>query len=172
MTPETLKGWLNIDVRINTEAVAIKPDSQTVVLKNLLTNATTTERFDALVLSPGAEPVKPPIPGINDERVFTIRSVPDTDAVKKIIDTKRPERAVVIVGGFIGLEMAENIHHRVIMVLLSLLIWQFYQLAYSITKLVSIIKHLLERKLWKISLYNHTSFGVIHLFFPDFHINR
>lgn len=116
MTPEKFKGWLNVDVRVNTEAVAINPDSQTVVLKNLLTNATTTERYDALVLSPGAEPVRPPIPGINDERIFTIRSVPDIDAVKKYIDTKRPERAVVIGGGFIGLEMAENLHHRGIFV--------------------------------------------------------
>ncbi|HOT58829.1 MAG TPA: FAD-dependent oxidoreductase, partial [Spirochaetales bacterium] len=81
MTPETFKGWLNVDVRVNTEAIRIQPESRTVVLKNLLTNSTTTESYDALVLSPGAEPVKPPIPGIGDERIFTVRSVPDIDAV-------------------------------------------------------------------------------------------
>lgn len=87
-----------------------------VVLKNLLPNSIKEEAHDALVLSPGAEPIRPPLSGIEDERIFTIRTVPDIDAVKHYIDTKRPKRAVIIGGGFIGLEMAENLHHRGIFV--------------------------------------------------------
>ena len=70
------------------------------------------ESYDALVLSPGAEPVRPPIPGIDDARIYTLRTVPDIDAIKEHVDARRPERAIVVGAGFIGLEMAENLRER------------------------------------------------------------
>jgi NADPH-dependent 2,4-dienoyl-CoA reductase/sulfur reductase-like enzyme/peroxiredoxin family protein/rhodanese-related sulfurtransferase/TusA-related sulfurtransferase len=79
-------------------------------VKNLRTGEVYTENYDKLVLSPGAEPVKPPLPGINQEGIFTLRNVPDTDKIKKYIEEHKPRHAVVVGAGFIGLEMAENLH--------------------------------------------------------------
>jgi NADPH-dependent 2,4-dienoyl-CoA reductase/sulfur reductase-like enzyme/peroxiredoxin family protein/rhodanese-related sulfurtransferase/TusA-related sulfurtransferase len=112
MTPEKFRETLNIDVRVATEATSIDRAAKTVALTELKTGKTYAETYDALILSPGAEPVKPPIPGLDLESVFTLRSVPDIDRIKEWTDLRRPERAVVVGGGFIGLEMAENLAHR------------------------------------------------------------
>ena len=112
MTPQSFQETLNIDVRINTEATAIDPKSKTVTLIDTTNGKTYQEPYDELILSPGAEPIRPPIPGMDLEGIFTLRTVPDADAIKAWLDTLNPERAVVVGGGFIGLEMAENLAHR------------------------------------------------------------
>ncbi|MEK7392214.1 MAG: FAD-dependent oxidoreductase [Fibrobacterota bacterium] len=112
MTPKKFRDTLNVDVRVGTEAVAIDAQAKTVTLLDKATGATTVETCDALVLSPGAEPVRPPIPGIDHGRILTLRSVPDIDRIKQVLDEKRPQRAVVVGAGFIGLEMAENLWER------------------------------------------------------------
>lgn len=112
MTPEKFHAWLNVDVRVRAEVTAIDRASKSVLVKELDSGREYRENYDFLVLSPGADPIKPPIPGISQEGIFTLRSVTDIDSIKEYIDTKRPERAIVVGGGFIGLEMAENLHAR------------------------------------------------------------
>ena len=110
---QTAQGFtarFNIDIRTQQEVVAIQTQGKTVLVKNLLTNETYSEGYDKLVLSPGAEPIRPRVDGISGNRIFTLRNVPDTDTIKGYINTVRPKRALVIGGGFIGLEMAENLH--------------------------------------------------------------
>ena len=111
-TPEIFKATLNIDVRVRTEVISVNRDECTVTVKNLDSGEESEESYDKLVLSPGAEPIKPPIPGINSPGIFTLRSVPETDAIKEFVDTRAPRRAVIVGAGFIGLEMAENLHKR------------------------------------------------------------
>jgi NADPH-dependent 2,4-dienoyl-CoA reductase/sulfur reductase-like enzyme/peroxiredoxin family protein/rhodanese-related sulfurtransferase/TusA-related sulfurtransferase len=111
MTPQKFRDILDVDVRVDSEVVVIDPAAKTVTVRER-GGREYVEAYDALVLSPGAEPLRPPIPGIDDPRILTVRSVPDIDRVKEVLDTARPERAVVIGGGFIGLEMAENLHER------------------------------------------------------------
>jgi NADPH-dependent 2,4-dienoyl-CoA reductase/sulfur reductase-like enzyme/peroxiredoxin family protein/TusA-related sulfurtransferase/rhodanese-related sulfurtransferase len=108
--PELFERNFNIRVRINSEVVAIDRGAKTVTIVDGATGKEYKESYDKLVLSPGAEPVKPPIPGINEDGIFTLRSVPDTDRIKEYIDTKKPRRAVIVGAGFIGLEMAENLY--------------------------------------------------------------
>lgn len=115
-TPENFKNSFNIDVRVRNEVLSINREEKSVTVKDLESGETYTESYDYLVLSPGAEPVKPPIPGIQDPAIFTLRSVPETDAIKSYVDGKAPRKAVVIGAGFIGLEMAENLHQRGILV--------------------------------------------------------
>ncbi len=112
MTPEKFYARLAVDVRIKSEVTAIDRKNKEVTVKDLKTGKEYKERYDKLVLSPGAEPVRPPIPGIESNLIFTMRSVPDTDAIKNFVDTNKPQRAVIIGAGFIGIEMAENLHHR------------------------------------------------------------
>lgn len=110
---QTAQGFtarFNIDIRTQQEVVAIQTQGKTVLVKNLLTNETYSEGYDKLVLSPGAEPIRPRVDGISGNRIFTLRNVPDTDTIKGYINTIKPKRALVIGGGFIGLEMAENLH--------------------------------------------------------------
>lgn len=109
-TPETFGRRFNMEVRNLSEVTAIDREAKTVEVKNLRTGEVYTENYDKLVLSPGAEPVKPPLPGINQEGIFTLRNVPDTDKIKKYIEEHKPRHAVVVGAGFIGLEMAENLH--------------------------------------------------------------
>ena len=111
-TPESFQATLNVDVRVNSEVVAIDTAAQTITVKKLPEGTTYTETYDKLVLSPGAEPVRPPIVGIDTPGIFTLRNVADIDKIKAFVDTKKPRRAVVIGAGFIGLEMAENLHQR------------------------------------------------------------
>lgn len=112
MTPEKFKAWLNVDVRVRTEVTAIDRGAKKIQARELDTGREYSLEYDALVLSPGADPIKPPIPGIDDPRIFTLRSVADIDRIKEYLDTRRPERTIVVGGGFIGLEMAENLHAR------------------------------------------------------------
>lgn len=110
---QTAKGFtdrFHIDIRTEQEAQAIDPAGKQVTVKNLVTGETYSLAYDKLVLSPGAEPLRPRIEGIQSKKIFTLRNVPDTDAIKQFADTYRPRRAVVVGGGFIGLEMAENLH--------------------------------------------------------------
>jgi NADPH-dependent 2,4-dienoyl-CoA reductase/sulfur reductase-like enzyme/rhodanese-related sulfurtransferase len=110
-TPENFKLRFNVDVRTNEEVVSIDRENKSVVVKRLIDDTYYTEHYDKLVLSPGAEPIKPPLKGIDLEGIYTLRNVPDTDQIKAVV-TKYPKgKAVVIGGGFIGLEMAENLHH-------------------------------------------------------------
>ena len=111
-TPENFKRSFNIDVKIHSEVTAVDRERKIVHVRNTETDETWEEPYDTLVLSPGAEPIKPPIPGINSEGIFTLRSVPETDAIKSFVDERRPKKAVVVGAGFIGLEMAENLHER------------------------------------------------------------
>jgi NADPH-dependent 2,4-dienoyl-CoA reductase/sulfur reductase-like enzyme/rhodanese-related sulfurtransferase len=123
------RGWFRVDVRTKCEAVKISPDRKTVELRNVETGEVKTESYDKLVLSPGAPSVRPPLPGIDLPGIFQVRTVPDARAIREWIErgslflagmhrysgiqTLRPKtRAVVIGGGFIGLETAENLVHR------------------------------------------------------------
>ncbi|MFZ5988688.1 MAG: CoA-disulfide reductase [Bacillota bacterium] len=111
-TPEKMKERFNIDVRVNSEVTKIVPDKRTIEVFNKAENKTYTETYDKLILSPGADPVKPPLPGIDSQRVFTLRNIPDTYRIKDYVDMMKPKRAVVVGAGFIGLEVAENLHAR------------------------------------------------------------
>ena len=108
-TPESFKARFNIDVRIFSEAIAIDTKNKTVTVKNLKTGEEYVEDYDSLVLSPGAFPIRPNIEGIDSDKVFTLRNIPDTMQIKQYIDEKHPKSAVVVGGGYIGVEMAENL---------------------------------------------------------------
>ena len=108
-TPQSFKARFNIDVRVLNEAVKINPDTKTVTVKNLRTGETYEETYDNLILSMGAEPIRPNIEGADGSNVFTLRNIPDTLKIKNYIDTAKPRSAVVIGGGYIGVEMAENL---------------------------------------------------------------
>lgn len=109
-TAASFNQRFNIDVRISTEVTGINPAAKKITAKNLLSGEVYEENYDKLVLSPGAEPVRPPLPGINLPGIFTLRNVTDTDYIKGYIKRDMPKKAVVIGAGFIGLEMAENLH--------------------------------------------------------------
>jgi len=111
-SPNSFKEKLNIDVRTLCEVISIDKKKKTITIRDVRDDNETTEKYDKLVLSPGAEPVKPPIEGINSPKIFTIRNVRDTDAIKSFLDTQNPKRVIVVGAGFIGLEMAENLHKR------------------------------------------------------------
>lgn len=109
-TAAGFKERFNIDVRISTEVITIDRAAKKVTARNLLTDEVYEETYDKLVLSPGAEPVRPPLPGINLPGIFTLRSVPDTDTIKNFATANSTKKAIVVGAGFIGLEMAENMH--------------------------------------------------------------
>jgi len=111
-TPEAMRRRFRVDVRTRTEVVSIDRERKEVVARNLETGADHSERYDALVLSPGAAPFVPPIPGVESGRVFTLRNIPDMDAIENALDKAGPGRAVVIGGGYVGLEMAEAFRKR------------------------------------------------------------
>lgn len=108
-TPQSFKARFNVDVRVLNEAVRINPDTKTVTVKNLRTGETYEEPYDNLILSMGAEPIRPNIEGADGSNVFTLRNIPDTLKIKNYINTAKPRSAVVIGGGYIGVEMAENL---------------------------------------------------------------
>ncbi|MBX4263498.1 CoA-disulfide reductase [Clostridium estertheticum] len=110
-TPESMNARFNIDVRNNSEVVAIDT-SKKVVTVNSKILGTYEESYDYLVLSPGAKAIKPNIEGINSKRIFTLRNIPDTDNIKKYVDALAINSAVVIGGGYVGVEMAENLKER------------------------------------------------------------
>lgn len=99
----------NVEVRLETEIISINPTEKYVVAKDLYTGELYNESYDKLLLSPGANPIKPPIDGIESERVFYLRTIPDMDKIKHFLETKKPVKAVVLGAGFIGMEMVENL---------------------------------------------------------------
>ena len=109
-TPEAFGKRFRIDVRTHSEVTAIDTARQQVTV-TAPDGHTYTEKYDRLLLSPGASPVRPPLPGIDSEGIFTLRNVDDTDHIKDYLQQHRVKRAVIVGGGFIGLEMAENLHH-------------------------------------------------------------
>ncbi|WNF22600.1 CoA-disulfide reductase [Mesobacillus jeotgali] len=112
-TVEGMSKKFNMDIRNLSEVTRIDRERKVVEIKNLKTSETYEENYDVLVLSPGASPIKPPIPGINEsEALFTLRNIPDTDKIKAYVDEQQPKKATVIGGGFIGVEMAENLWER------------------------------------------------------------
>ena len=128
-TEATFREQFAIDCRTRCEAVGISAEQKTVELKNHVTGELTTERYDKLVLSPGAAPIRPPLPGIELPGIFSVRTVPDARQMREWLDrhetepagmdkytgyqtVTKPQRAVVVGGGFIGLEMIENFVHR------------------------------------------------------------
>lgn len=109
-TPQSFRARFNVDVRVQNEVVAIDRAAKTVTVRNGANGETYRESYDKLILSMGAEPVVPPIEGIHNDKVFTLRNIPDTYRIKGYIDEKHPKTAVVVGGGYIGVEMAENLH--------------------------------------------------------------
>lgn len=108
-TPALFGLRFNVDVRVNSEVIAIDREKKEVVVRGR-NNKEYREAYDKLLLSPGASPIVPPLPGIEGRGIFTLRNVADTDAVKSYMNTHPVKKAVIIGGGFIGLEMAENLH--------------------------------------------------------------
>lgn len=108
-TPESFHARFRVDVRTRTEAVAVDTTHKLVTVKNLATGETSQESYDRLILSPGAAPLRPPVPGFDNPRVFTLRNVPDTVRIKEFVEEEFPDSAVVVGGGYIGVEMAENL---------------------------------------------------------------
>lgn len=111
-TPEELDARYNIDVRTSSEVLAINRPEKSIKVRDLVTQKSYVETYDKLILSPGAEPVKPKIPGSDLDNIFTLRDIPDTNRIKTFIERKKPSSAVVVGGGFIGLEMAENLSQK------------------------------------------------------------
>ncbi len=110
-TPELFKGWFNIEVRTHSTVCHVDRKRQEIEIENGATGTVYRERYDALVLAPGAAPVKPPVEGIDLPGIFTIRSIPDSRIVMDWINRQNIRRAAVVGGGFIGLEMIENLKH-------------------------------------------------------------
>lgn len=111
-TPELFRTRFNIDVRIENEVIGIHRDAQHVQVRELATGRVNEESYDALVLSPGAAPIRPSLPGIDLPGIFTLRTIPDSRKIRDWIEARQAKRAVVVGGGFIGLEMAENLTER------------------------------------------------------------
>ncbi|QUN05378.1 FAD-dependent oxidoreductase [Shewanella yunxiaonensis] len=111
-TPESFKKRFNVDVRIFNEVLSVDAVTKKLQVKNVLTGQTYEESYDKLLLSPGASPIKPPIPGINNPHVFTLRNIADMDAIIAALVAHKPQHATVVGGGFIGLEMVEALHQR------------------------------------------------------------
>ena len=111
-TPKAIKDKFDIDVRVSNEVTAIIPKEKKVKVKELLTGKEYEESYDNLIIATGSSPLKPPIPGIDSENIFTLWTIPDMDRIKAYMNEKIPQRAAVIGGGFIGLEMAENLHRE------------------------------------------------------------
>ncbi|KZL92637.1 CoA-disulfide reductase [Clostridium magnum] len=110
-TPESMHHRFNIDVRINSEVISIDVSKKIVKVKSK-DKGNYEENYDYLVLSPGAKAIKPNIEGINSNRIFTLRNIPDTDSIKSLVDKEDVNSAVVIGGGYVGVEMAENLKER------------------------------------------------------------
>lgn len=111
-TPEAMKNKFNINVKIKNEVIEIDKNNKQVKVKNLITNEEYYQKYDKLIISTGSSPIKPPIDGIENEKVFTLWNINDTDKIKSFIEKNKPKKASVIGGGFIGLEMAENLKRQ------------------------------------------------------------
>lgn len=108
-TPETLKLRYNIDVHIHQQVLSVNPLAHEVSVQNLINGDIYTDHYDKLVLAPGAEPIIPPLPGVDSPLIFSLRTVPDTVRIKNFISKEKPESVLIIGGGYIGIEMAENL---------------------------------------------------------------
>ncbi len=108
-TPQVMRSRFNIDVRVCSEVVSIDREARMVTVENRAAGERYTESYDTLILSTGSEPLRPPIPGIDSDRIRTLWTVPDTDEIKAFIAKRGVKSAAVVGGGFIGLEMAENL---------------------------------------------------------------
>ena len=108
-TPQSFDARFRVEVRVFSEAVSIQPDQKTVTVKNLRTGECYEESYDKLVLSPGAEPIRPAFVPADSDRIFTLRNIPDTYKIKDYITANQSKSALVIGGGYIGLEMIENL---------------------------------------------------------------
>lgn len=117
-TPASFTARFNVDVRVMHEAVAIDRQNKVVTVKDRRSGAEYRASYDKLILSPGAEPLRPPIKGIESNRVYTLRTVGDAERIKAYIAAEKPRRVIVVGAGYIGLEMAENLHRRGIFVTL------------------------------------------------------
>jgi NADPH-dependent 2,4-dienoyl-CoA reductase/sulfur reductase-like enzyme/rhodanese-related sulfurtransferase len=111
-TPEAFRNRYRVDIRTFSEVTAIDRSNRQVSVRNLKSQEVYSETYDRLILAPGAEPLRPPLEGINLEGIYNLRNIPDSDRIKKKVDTQQPESAVIVGGGFIGLEMVENLVHR------------------------------------------------------------
>ncbi|HGS5630928.1 TPA: FAD-dependent oxidoreductase [Vibrio parahaemolyticus] len=109
-TPESFLARFNVDVRVMNEVVSINRQDKTVTIKNLLDESEYVESYDFLLLSPGAGPIVPPIPGLDNPLTYSLRNIPDMDRIIETIQMNKPEHATVVGGGFIGLEMMEAFH--------------------------------------------------------------
>lgn len=109
-TPQAMKNKFNIDVRVASEVIKILPEENKIIVKDLKTKEEYEESYDNLVIATGSSPIKPSIKGIENENIFVLWTVNDTDNIKKYIYEKKPKSVSIIGGGFIGLEMAENLH--------------------------------------------------------------
>ncbi|MGO5065766.1 pyridine nucleotide-disulfide oxidoreductase [Clostridium sporogenes] len=116
-TPEAMMGRFNIDVRVNSEVTSIDTKEKKVTVHSK-EKGKYEETYDYIIMSPGAIPIKPPIEGINNSKIFTLRNIPDTDKIKDYVDNKNVKSTVVVGGGYIGVEMAENLKERGINVVL------------------------------------------------------
>lgn len=108
-TEESIEGKYHVDIRTQSNVVGINRDTKTVVVEDLTTGKNYEESYDKLLISTGSSPLRPPIPGIDGAGIFTLWNIPDVDAIKAYVEEKKPRSAVVVGGGFIGLEMAENL---------------------------------------------------------------
>ena len=107
-TPQSFHSRFHVDVRINSEVTAIDPKAKQVTVRSK-DRGEYTESYDKLILSPGAAPIRPPMEGADNERVFTLRNIPDTYKIRGYVEEQHPKSAVVVGGGYIGVEMAENL---------------------------------------------------------------
>ena len=111
-TPEEIEAKYNIDIRTENEVLSINREEKSVLVKNHATGEEYTEIYDKLLLSTGSTPFVPPVDGVNAKNVFTLWTIPDVDKIQSYINDTAAKKAVVVGGGFIGLEMAENLVDR------------------------------------------------------------
>lgn len=107
-SPERLRKRYRIDIRTSQEVINIDRDNNTVTVEDHSTGVKFTEAYDKLLLSPGAVPTKPSLPGVDSDRIFTLRDLPDSDSIKNYLDRNKVDSAIIMGGGSIGMEMVEN----------------------------------------------------------------
>ncbi|MCK4375229.1 MAG: FAD-dependent oxidoreductase, partial [Candidatus Brocadiae bacterium] len=111
-TPERFFKRFRVEVRTKHEVLSVDRDAKNVEVRDGNSGGTYRQAYDKLLLSPGADPIRPPLPGIDDSRLFSLRTIQDADRIRAFMDERMPRKAVVVGGGFIGLEMAECLHNR------------------------------------------------------------
>jgi len=109
ITPKDLKDLLNVEARINSEVLSVDRQNKTVTVKDLTAGREYQENYDKLVLATGAVPIIPPLPGVDLPGVYVLHNIPEMDAIENYLADKSPKRVVVVGGGYVGLEIAENL---------------------------------------------------------------